>query len=119
MITLEVINVQQIEKRIVPDHGPTSLYQQILGGGSPKPNLAKSLKLWVMTIKPGGDNRRHAHENIEQAYLILEGGGIVEVGEERRRVKAWDVIYLPPKVAHAFYNDTEKPCVIIGIGANV
>lgn len=119
MIILEVINIQQIEKKVVPGHGPTSLYQQVLGGNSPKPGLAKSLKLWIMTIKPGGDNKRHVHENIEQAYFVLEGEGIVEVGGEKRRVKAWDVIYLPPKVPHAFYNDTEKPCIVIGIGADV
>jgi len=119
VIILDVINVQQIEKKVVPGHGSGSLYQQVLGGGSPKPDLAKSLKLWVMTIKPGGDNKRHLHEDIEQAYLVLEGEGIVEVGGEKRRVKAWDVIYLPPKVTHAFYNDTEKPCIVIGVGANV
>jgi len=72
-----------------------------------------------MTIKPGGDNKRHVHDRIEQVYFVLEGEGIVEVGDEKRRVKAWDVVYLPPKVPHAFYNDTDKPCVVIGIGTQV
>lgn len=117
---MDVIHVKEIEKIVMPGHGETSLYQQILGISTPRPGMTKAItSLWIMTIKPGGTNKRHVHEDQEQVYFVLEGEGIVEVGEERSKVKAWDVIYLPPKIPHAFYNDTEAPCLVMGISAKI
>ncbi|HDM45107.1 MAG TPA: cupin domain-containing protein, partial [Candidatus Bathyarchaeota archaeon] len=48
---------------------------------------------------------------------ILEGGGLLTVGEETRRVRKGDAIYIPPKTVHGFYNDTSKPCIIIMVDA--
>ena len=72
---------------------------------------------WQTIVNPGKRLEPHSHENHEQIYYILEGGGLLTVGEETRRVKKGDAIYIPPKTAHGFYNDTSKPCIIIMVDA--
>jgi mannose-6-phosphate isomerase-like protein (cupin superfamily) len=47
---------------------------------------------------------RHSHKVQEQVYHVLEGEGLMEVGEETRVVRKHDVIYLPPGVPHAMTN---------------
>ena len=43
-----------------------------------------------------------AHSNPNLAYLlIIEGGGFVQVGDERARVAAGDAVVWPPDVVHA------------------
>jgi mannose-6-phosphate isomerase-like protein (cupin superfamily) len=57
------------------------------------------------TIQGRKSSDHHSHENIEQIYYILKGEGTVLVGEERRKVREGDVVYLPPKVPHQLFND--------------
>ena len=47
---------------------------------------------------------RHEHKRQEQVYHVLEGEGLMEIGDERRVVRRHDVIFLPPGVPHALYN---------------
>ncbi len=72
---------------------------------------------WQTTVNPGKRLEPHSHENHEQIYYILDGGGLLTVGEETRRVRKGDAIYIPPKTSHSFYNDTEKPCIILMVDA--
>ena len=69
-----------------------------------------------ITIKPGGTNRVHTHKDIEQVYIILCGGGIIQVGDEKAEVKAGDTIFLPNAIGRVFFNTTDKLAVILLIG---
>jgi mannose-6-phosphate isomerase-like protein (cupin superfamily) len=44
--------------------------------------------------------RRHHHAKSEEIYLVLEGGGELEVAEEVRPVSAGDAILIPPGSPH-------------------
>jgi len=114
-----VVNVKDVEKRVLGSHGETTKYQLIFGRGSEYPVTKSITSVWVMTVEPGGTNQPHSHEDEEQVYLIKSGEGTISVGDEKRRVKEGDVIYLPPKITHAFYNDGESECVITAFGAKV
>ena len=114
-----VVNVDDVEKRVLGSHGETAKYQLIFGRGSDHPITKSITSVWVMTVEPGGTNKPHLHENEEQVYMIVNGEGVVSVGEEKRRVKEGDFIYLPPKITHAFYNDGKRECVIIAFGAEI
>jgi quercetin dioxygenase-like cupin family protein len=106
-------NVDEVKKIQSKHHGETALYQVVF-----TPERDKSLMtLFIMTVKPGGTNKLHTHESQEQIYMILEGGGTVQVGEEKRKVRKGDAVYLPPKVNHGFFNDTDKKCVILCAGS--
>lgn len=50
----------------------------------------------------------HSHDDLEQVYYILKGEGTVLVGEERRKIREGDVIYIPPKTLHQVFNDSDE-----------
>lgn len=46
------------------------------------------------------------HSNPNLAYLlVIEGGGFVQVGDERARVSAGDAVVWPPDVVHAAWTE--------------
>ena len=50
---------------------------------------------------PGHDaTRRHYHAKSEEIYLVLEGGGELEIDEEVRAVSAGDAILIAPGSPH-------------------
>jgi mannose-6-phosphate isomerase-like protein (cupin superfamily) len=72
-----------------------------------------------LTLKPGGTNQVHVHDDAEQVYIVLRGGGTVQVGDEKAEVKAGDAVFLPAKVPHGFFNTGNKTVVILLIGTHV
>lgn len=117
---MHVVNIDNVDKRVIGSHGEATIYQLIFGRGTENPDLTRSIaSFWIMTVMPGGTNEPHSHSDEEQIYLIKEGEGLMVVGEEKREVKAGDAIYLPPKITHAFYNTWNEPCVIIAVGAKI
>ncbi|MCW4020268.1 MAG: cupin domain-containing protein [Candidatus Bathyarchaeota archaeon] len=108
-------------------HGETSLYQVFWQGGTHgamfgerKPESMKSFTNFArITLKPGGTNQVHVHEDIEQVYMVLQGGGTVQVGHEKAEVKAGDAVFLPANVPHGFFNTRDKTAVVLLIGTSV
>jgi quercetin dioxygenase-like cupin family protein len=46
------------------------------------------------------------HENPNLTYfLVIEGGGFVQVGEEKARVSAGDAVVWPPNVTHSAWTE--------------
>ena len=52
------------------------------------------------SLGPGGSTQRHYHARSEEIYLILEGGGELEVDGERRRVVPGDAVLIPSQAWH-------------------
>ena len=125
---IHVKHIPSIKKRSLEEtHGKTSLYQVFWQSdahgakfGEKKPDSMKSFTNFArITVQPGGTNRVHVHNDIEQVYIVLRGKGIVQVGGEEAEVKAGDAIFLPAKVPHGFVNTGDKPAVLLLIGTRV
>ena len=52
------------------------------------------------SLEPGRATRRHYHARSEEIYLVLEGGGELEVDGDRRVVSPGDAILIPPGAWH-------------------
>ena len=52
------------------------------------------------TLAPGQSTQRHYHRLSEEIYLLVEGGGLMEVDGEEREVGADDAILIPPGAWH-------------------
>ena len=52
------------------------------------------------SLEAGGATQRHYHARSEEIYLIVEGGGELEVDGDRRDVSAGDAILIPPGAWH-------------------
>lgn len=58
----------------------------------------------VCVIEPGGALELHRHPPLE-LYYFLEGTGIVQLGDEARRVGPGTTVSIPGNVPHAIRND--------------
>ena len=65
---------------------------------------SRDLDYRISTYRPMARVERHAHKVQEQVYHVLEGEGLMEIGDAVRVVRRHDVIYLPPGVPHAIAN---------------
>jgi mannose-6-phosphate isomerase-like protein (cupin superfamily) len=73
---------------------------------SPRTSDAKHLTTSVVEIKPGGSQRVHSHVP-EQIYYILEGKGLMTVGDQKEHVGPGDCIFIPTETPHGLDNHGE------------
>ncbi|MGZ6314131.1 MAG: cupin domain-containing protein [Candidatus Limnocylindrales bacterium] len=57
-----------------------------------------------LALKPNAAIAPHTNSNLTY-LLVIEGGGFVQVGEERTRVAAGEAVVWPPNVVHAAWTD--------------
>jgi mannose-6-phosphate isomerase-like protein (cupin superfamily) len=74
---------------------------------SPRTCGAKHLTVTLVEISPSGEQRVHRHAP-EQIYFIVEGSGLMTVGEEEERVEAGDCVFIPPDARHGLRNDSQR-----------
>ena len=104
------------------EHGSDVLYQIFFEDypefDAEKPDSMKTFTSFSrVLIKQGTTNQMHVHDDQEQVYFVLQGGGIIQVGEETKQVGAGDAVFLPAKIPHGFVNNTEKLTILLMIGA--
>ena len=57
-----------------------------------------------LALRPNGAISPHSNPNLAY-FLVIEGGGWVQVGGERSRVSAGDAVTWPPNVDHAAWTE--------------
>jgi mannose-6-phosphate isomerase-like protein (cupin superfamily) len=60
-------------------------------------------------LLPGQAVTPHRHREIEEIYYIVEGRGVMTVGDERQEVAAGDAIYVPRHQRHTLSNTGTEP----------
>jgi mannose-6-phosphate isomerase-like protein (cupin superfamily) len=58
----------------------------------------------ISAYQPRAHVALHSHKVQEQVYHVLDGEGLMQIGETTRVVRKHDVIFLPPGVPHALSN---------------
>ena len=64
-------------------------------------------------LPPGAAVTPHHHRQLEEIYYILEGRGVMRVGEEEREVGAGDAVYIPRGHRHTLKNTGTEPIKIL------
>jgi len=63
-------------------------------------------------------NTLEAHiDPVEEIYFILQGGGLMRVGNDEKEVKAGDAIWIPAGDLHSLTNNTEEDTVVLVVAA--
>jgi len=60
-----------------------------------------------ITLKPGESLKRHITP-VDVFFYVLEGSGVVEVGDEKKEVGPDTLIESPAKMLHCWYNESNK-----------
>ena len=77
------------------------------------PGAPEKLDLHLHRYGPGGFTRKNKHENLEQAYFILEGQMHAEVGGEERLAGPGTCVMIPRDTEHSFENAGEGDLVFL------
>ncbi|MBI3651203.1 MAG: cupin domain-containing protein [Acidobacteria bacterium] len=65
------------------------------------------------TLPPGCAVTPHRHQAIEEIYYIIEGQGVMTVGNEQQEVRAGDAIYVPRLHRHTLENTGSAPLKLL------
>jgi len=61
----------------------------------------------ALTLQPGEQLKKHITP-VDAIFFVLEGTGIVEVGDEKEEVGANTLIDSPANIAHCWYNQSDS-----------
>ena len=64
----------------------------------------ESCTVWIVEMKPGEAGSLQSHQNFDELWIMLTDGGEVQVGDEVRRVRAHDEIFIPRGTKHRLSN---------------
>jgi len=70
----------------------------------------------VITLEPGQSLKRHITP-VDVAFYVLEGAGVIEIGEERMSVTKDTLIESPKDIVHCWYNESGSPLKFMVIKA--
>lgn len=65
----------------------------------------------------GQEHVLHAHEGQDKLYVILEGTGVVRVGEQSDTLSAGDAAFAPSGVVHSIRNPGPERLVVMTVMA--
>ena len=84
-----------------PGHFGSALSKALV---HPETTSSRLIDYRISTYQPMAYVERHVHEVQEQVYHILAGEGLMEIGDEKRVVRAGDVIFITPGTWHSIAN---------------
>jgi quercetin dioxygenase-like cupin family protein len=64
------------------------------------------LVVTVITLQPGERLKRHITP-VDVAFFVLEGTGVVEIGEEKAEIRAGTLVESPKDIVHCWYNESD------------
>ena len=60
-------------------------------------------EVFVVIIEPGKASHFHKHDDMEQIFYVVEGNGVLTVGERKRKymIKPAHIVRIPPGTLHS------------------
>jgi len=72
----------------------------------------ENAKVMILTLQSGESLKRHITP-VDVFFYVLEGKGIVEVGDEKKEISKDTIVHSPAKIVHCWYNKSENPLRIL------
>jgi mannose-6-phosphate isomerase-like protein (cupin superfamily) len=67
------------------------------------------------SFEPGQERAPHAHQGQDKLYLIPEGSGMVQVGDQTERLSAGDAAFAPSGIVHSIRNPGPERLVVMAV----
>ncbi len=109
-------NIAEVPWDELPGHHGGALSKLLV---HPDTTGARQLDHRISCYAPKAQVALHSHKVQEQVYHVLEGEGLMTIGDERRVVRRHDVVFLPPGIPHALENTGTTNLVFIVVTAPV
>ena len=94
-------NIAETPWEEFPDHHGGALSKPLV---HPRTTGSRLIDHRISCYQPMAHVALHAHKVQEQVYHVLDGEGLMQIGETKQVVRRHDVIFLPPGVKHAISN---------------
>ena len=94
-------NIAEVPWKEFPNHFGGALSKPLV---MPENAGTRHIDYRISMYQPMAYVQKHAHKVQEQVYHVLEGEGLMEIGNETHVVRKHDVIFLPPGVEHSIAN---------------
>ncbi len=75
----------------------------------PARHAIKRMSIAEAEVEPGCPTRLHRHAVAEEVYHILDGAGVMQLGEDRFAVVPGDIIRIAPGQSHRIEAHSEGP----------
>lgn len=73
-----------------------------------RPTGTRDLSIALAIVRPGEATRRHVHDFTE-AYIFIDGEGLMRLGEEEFEVKPGDCVLIPRGAPHSVEARGDRP----------
>lgn len=80
-------------------------------------HFLESMEFLAYAMLPPGNTIEEHIDEVEEIYLILQGGGLMKVGNEEREVKELDATWIPAGEPHSLKNTKDIETVVLVIAA--
>lgn len=91
------------------------------GGGTARmvmtSQFLRSIEFFAYALIPPGNILEEHRDTVEEIYFFLRGGGIMQVGDEKREVRERDSVWIPAGVPHSLENNSAEDIEIMVIAA--
>lgn len=94
-------NIAEVPWRQFPDHFGGALSKPLV---MPENAASKHIDYRISMYQPMAYVAKHKHKLQEQIYHVLEGEGLMEIGDTKTVVRRHDVIFVPPGIEHSIEN---------------
>jgi quercetin dioxygenase-like cupin family protein len=74
-----------------------------------------SLFAGLNSFEPGQEHAPHAHQGQDKLYIVLEGSGLVQVGDQTELLSAGDAAFAPSGVVHSIRNPGPERLVLMAV----
>jgi mannose-6-phosphate isomerase-like protein (cupin superfamily) len=76
---------------------------------------ARNMSVTWLEVPAGAEQTLRSHEEAEQVYVVVRGGGTMSVAGDTQGVQEGDLILVPPATDHSIANngDSELACISV------
>ena len=75
-------------------------------------------KVGLISVRPHDELPVHSHEREDQFYYVLEGEGIVRMGDQDLPIKPGFAVAIPPGIPHGVRNPNSVPLRYLDVFVN-
>ncbi len=77
----------------------------------------KAIEFLAYAILPAGNTIEEHIDDVEEIYIVFKGVGMMKVGDEMRKVKEGDAIWIPAGEPHSLANTGKEETFIVVVAA--
>jgi len=76
---------------------------------------SRNMSVTWLEVPAGTEQTLRSHEEAEQVYVVVRGGGAMSVAGDTQRVEEGDLILVPPATDHSIANDGDDALACVSV----